>query len=136
MFNSIKKIDFSALFVSQRIALSVFLAKLADTPVPRNFYTCGRQPDEIGDNQLKEARWSLLLFNQTWVAPAARLTHPVGHLKYISQHLLTSSNISDCRSNISNITAGGSYPARSENQAGHFNYTSFFYSTHQPCCTL
>ena len=38
-------------------------------------------------NQLKEtereARWSL---SQTWVAPAARLTHPVGHPKYISQH--------------------------------------------------
>ena len=24
--------------------------------------------------------------SQTWVAPPARLTHPVGHLKYISQH--------------------------------------------------
>ena len=71
----------------------------------------------------REARWSL---SQTWVAPPARLTHPVGHLKYISQHPLTSSNISDCRSNISSITA------QSENRPGHFSYTSFFYSTHQP----
>ena len=53
MFNSIKKIELSALFVSQRIVLSVFLAKIADTPVPRNFYTCGRQPVERDRERIK-----------------------------------------------------------------------------------